>query len=113
MLTDVSALTIRLDKFYPVHSTIGRVLFVFVDNRNGCRDKKRTYCFSYHAEVLSFFRVPKRFRKRISLLVIRLGPDGTFKHSRPCESCVKFFAGKNIVVYYSTGNEDEIEKIKL
>lgn len=81
--------------------------------------KKNITTKSHHAEILSFFRVPKRFRHRISLLVIRIGPNGRLKCSKPRENCTRFFSTqriksvtKGLMVYYST-EEETIQKIKF
>jgi len=81
--------------------------------------KKHITTKSHHAEILSFFRVPKRFRHRISLLVIRIGPNGRLKCSKPCENCTRFFSTqriksvtKGLMVYYST-EEETIRKMKI
>lgn len=67
---------------------------------------------SNHAEIVTYFRVPKRFRHRMYLIVVRLGPLGNLKQSKPCEKCMEFFRGKKITIYYS--NEiGRIEKIKI
>jgi tRNA(Arg) A34 adenosine deaminase TadA len=84
----------------------------------------RCICFSTHAEIdvlvklLKLAKI-KPFKGYIDLssytiVVIRLGSDGTFKNSRPCSHCVNVLKFYNIkkVVYSSEDGLLITEKIK-
>jgi Cytidine and deoxycytidylate deaminase zinc-binding region len=63
--------------------------------------KTRTIC-SVHAEVAAYYKIPKRHRHRIILLVIRVMASGSMGISKPCKSCEKFIARKKLKVLHST-----------
>lgn len=58
---------------------------------------------SFHAEVATYYRIPKRFRKDLILLVVR-SKGNNLKNSKPCANCQTFIRNKNIRVYYSDDN---------
>jgi hypothetical protein len=57
--------------------------------------------FSYHAEIVAYYRTPKRFRPHITLLVIRINAEGELCMSKPCENCQRILGDKKIKVVHS------------
>lgn len=62
---------------------------------------------SVHAEVMTYYRVPKRLRRRpIVLLVVRISRDrrmpDRLRLSKPCAACQEFIAARRLRVIYST-----------
>jgi hypothetical protein len=78
------------------HSTIDKYL-----EKIRCDTEIEGYAF--HAEVSTYFQIPKRFRKDLILLVIRVKGD-CLRNSKPCKKCQTFLRNKNIRVYYSDEN---------
>ena len=56
---------------------------------------------SVHAEVMTWYKIPKRFRKDIILVVIRKSVTGELACSKPCDKCQLFLTLKKIKTYYS------------
>jgi cytidine deaminase len=61
-------------------------------------------CLSYHAEISCLYKVPKKIRTKIILIVIRINNEGKLLNSDPCQNCRKVLNRKRIIVYYSNGN---------
>lgn len=65
---------------------------------------------STHAEMSAILSL--KTKKADTILVIRVGKDGTLRDSKPCKYCYEFISKIGIKrVYYSTNNQ-EIECIK-
>ena len=55
----------------------------------------------YHAETVAYYKVPKRLRRLVILIVISIGVDKKLKLSKPCENCQRMLGGK-CKIFYST-----------
>ena len=64
------------------------------------KDSKRI--LSIHAEISALSKVPRHLRKRVFLVVVRLGASGDLKFSKPCSSCTRAITKEKMQVYYST-----------
>jgi len=71
----------------------------------------RNVSCSTHAEMSAIISL--KGKKADTLLVIRVGKDGTLRDSKPCQYCYQFIYKSGIKkIYYST-NEQEIVFTKL
>jgi deoxycytidylate deaminase len=71
--------------------------------------KNKLLCYntscSTHAEMAAILSLKRQ--KADTLLVIRVGKDGTLRDSKPCQFCYQFIYKNNIKkIYYSTNNQD-------
>jgi len=72
----------------------------------------------YHAEealIRKFLFHHSNSRKSVNIIILRLGPNNTFKNSRPCVNCTKLLQKCkikiNYVIFYD--ENQNLLKIKL
>jgi deoxycytidylate deaminase len=72
---------------------------LFLKDRSSGNKDKRT--FSYHAEIIAYYRTPPRLRHNITLLVIRIDSEGNLTNSAPCSNCKRMLCNKRVKLVYS------------
>ena len=76
----------------------------------------RCVCFSTHAEMDVIYKVlknsgTKKQLNKYTVVVVRVGRNGTIKNSRPCNQCLELMTRYNIKkVVYSTETSFEVCK---
>jgi len=65
----------------------------------------RSVCCSTHAEMSAIISL--QGKKADTLLVVRVGKDGTLRDSKPCKYCYEFILRSGIKkIYYSTNDQE-------
>ncbi len=71
----------------------------------GASPRSRSVCCSTHAEMSAIISL--QGKKADTLLVVRVGKDGTLRDSKPCKYCYEFILRSGIKkIYYSTNDQE-------
>ena len=91
----------------PLDSGMGNVFKVIARGRNSTRSLRRGSCIQRHAETDALAHLPARMtraqRRKLCVIVIRVGHDGELRMSKPCKHCIRHLAASGVKeVAYST-----------
>lgn len=82
------------------------------DYTKQCSPEDKIFGFySVHAEYAAMKKIRRKKAASLSIIVVRLGPRGTFLESTPCPKCSKLLKDFGIKKIFASNSEGKVRRV--